>query len=54
VTNFEKIAILSPMKGIKSQLECGGLMKDVELAIGAPASVMVTLNIDTDLDVANK
>ena len=32
-------------------METGGLMKDLELAIGAP--VMVTQNILTDLDVAN-
>ena len=32
-------------------MECAGLMNDVELAIGAP--VMVTLNIHTNLDVAN-
>ena len=32
-------------------MENGGLMKDLELAIGAP--VMVTQNILTDLDVAN-
>ena len=31
---------------------CGGLMKEVELAIGA--LVMVTLNILTELDVANE
>ena len=39
-------------KGAKSQAEQGGLMKEVELAIGAP--VMVTLKIHTDLDVTNR
>lgn len=38
-------------KARTNQWERGGLMKDVELAIGTP--VMVTLNIFTDLDVAN-
>jgi PIF1-like helicase len=51
VTNEEKIAIMTKKKGSKSEMERGGLMKDVELAIGA--SVMVTLNIHTELDVAN-
>ena len=51
VTNDEKISILSKAKGSHSHMERGGLMKDMELAIGAP--VMVTLNISTDLDVAN-
>jgi hypothetical protein len=51
VTNEEKIAILTRRKGSTSRMDRGGLMKDVELAIGA--SVMVTLNILTDLDVAN-
>ena len=51
VTNDEKIAILTCSKGSQSHLERGGLMKDVELAIGA--EVMVTLNIHTDLDVPN-
>lgn len=50
-TNEEKIAILTRVKGSNSQLERAGLAKDIELAIGAP--VMVTLNIHTDLDVAN-
>lgn len=51
VTNEEKIAIATRTKGSRSTLERAGLMKDVELTIGAP--VMVTLNIHTDLDVAN-
>ena len=51
VTNGEKIAIMTRTKGAHSQMDRGGLMKDVELAIGAP--VMVTSNIFTDLDVAN-
>ena len=51
VTNDEKIAIMTRSKGSQSHLERGGLMKDIELAIGA--QVMVTLNILTDLDVAN-
>lgn len=32
-------------------MERGGLMKEMELAIGAP--VMVTLNLSTELDVTN-
>ena len=51
VTNDEKIAIATRTKGSKSTMERAGLMKDVELAIGAP--VMVTLNIHTELDVTN-
>ena len=51
VTNSEKIAIISGAKGSKSRTDRAGLSKHVELAIGAP--VMVTLNIHTDLDVAN-
>jgi hypothetical protein len=51
VTNEEKIAILTRTKGSKSHTDRAGLMKDVELAIGAP--VMVTMNILTDLNVAN-
>ena len=51
VSNEEKIAILTRTKGSSSQTDRAGLAKDVELAIGAP--VMVTLNILTDLDVAN-
>ena len=51
VTNEERIAIMTRTKGSKSETERGGLMKDIELAIGAP--VMVTLNIHTDLDLAN-
>ena len=42
---------MTHVKGTNSQMERGGLMKNVELAIGIP--VMVTLNILTDLDVAN-
>jgi hypothetical protein len=51
VTNEEKIAIMTRVKGSNSQMDRGGLMKEIELAIGAP--VMVTLNIRTELDVAN-
>lgn len=51
VTNEEKIAILTRTKGSHSQMDRAGLMKETELAIGA--QVMVTLNIHTDLDVAN-
>jgi hypothetical protein len=51
VTNDEKIAIMTKGKGSRSHMERGGLMKEMELAVGAP--VMVTLNILTDLDVAN-
>ena len=51
VTNDEKIAIMTRSKGSQSHFERGGLMKDIELAIGA--EVMVTLNILTDMDVAN-
>ena len=51
VTNDEKIAIMTRKKGSKSLMDRGGLMKDIELAIGAP--VMVTVNIQTDLDLAN-
>ena len=51
VTNEEKIAIITQGKGSKTHMERGGLTKEIELAIGAP--VMVTLNIMTDLDVAN-
>jgi hypothetical protein len=51
VTNKQKIAIMTRTKGSKIQMERAGLMKEVELAIGAP--VMVTMNILTDLDVAN-
>ena len=51
LTNSEKIAVMAHTKGSKSHTERAGLSKDVELAIGAP--VMVTLNILTDLDVAN-
>lgn len=51
VTNKQKIAIITHTKGSRNQFERAGLMKEVELAIGAP--VMVTLNILTDLDVAN-
>lgn len=51
VTNAEKIAIMMWVKGANSQLERGGLMKEVELVIGVP--VMVMFNIHTDLDVAN-
>ena len=51
VTNDEKIAIMTKTKGSRNEMGHGGLMKEVELAIGAP--VMVNLNILTDLDVAN-
>jgi ATP-dependent exoDNAse (exonuclease V) alpha subunit len=51
VTNEEKLAILSQKKGSKTQVDRAGLTKEVELALGAP--VMVTLNLQTDLDVAN-
>ena len=51
VSNEEKIAISTHKKGSRAQIERGGLMKEIEIAIGAP--VMVTLNIMTDLDVAN-
>ena len=51
VTNEEKIVIIVGVKGSQSQMERAGLVKEVKLAIGAP--VMVTLNIHTDLDVAN-
>lgn len=51
VTNDEKIAIASTTKGSKSSTKRAGLTKDVELANGA--LVMITLNIHTDLDVAN-
>lgn len=51
VTNDEKIAIMTQTKGSKNHTDHAGLSKDIELAIGAP--VMVTLNILTDLDVAN-
>ena len=51
VSNEEKIAILSGSKGSKSHIDRGGLMKEVELAIGVP--VMVTQNIQTDMDLAN-
>jgi hypothetical protein len=51
VTNEEKIAIMTRTKGSKSETERGGLSKEIELAIGAP--VMVTMNILTDMDVAN-
>ena len=51
VTNDEKIAIMTHKKGSKSLMDHGGLMKEIELAIGAP--VMVTVNIQTDLDLAN-
>ena len=51
VSNDEKISIMTRSKGSQSHLERGGLMKEIELAIGA--QVMVTLNIHTDLDVAN-
>jgi hypothetical protein len=51
VTNDEKIAIMTRPKGSKTYLDRGGLTKETELAIGA--HVMVTLNILTDLDVAN-
>lgn len=51
VTNEEKITIMTKIKGSKAQMERGGLMKDIELAIGA--SVMVMVNIQTNLDVAN-
>jgi ATP-dependent exoDNAse (exonuclease V) alpha subunit len=36
---------------LKDSMERAGLIKDVELAIGAP--IMVTLNIHMDLDIAN-
>ena len=49
--NEEKIAILTRTKGSNSQQDRGGLAKEIEMAIGA--SVMVTLNIHMDLDVAN-
>ena len=51
VTNEEKIAIMTQAKGSKANMDRGGLQKEMELAIGAP--VMVTLNIMTELDVAN-
>jgi ATP-dependent exoDNAse (exonuclease V) alpha subunit len=51
ISNEEKIAILTQSKGSKTKSDRGGLTKEIELAIGAP--VMVTLNIHTDLDVAN-
>ena len=51
VSNEEKIAILSGSKGSKSHIDRGCLMKEVELAIGVP--VMVTQNIQTDMDLAN-
>ena len=51
VTNEEKVAILTRTKGSRSQTDRGGLMRETEIAIGA--EVMVTLNIHTDLDVAN-
>jgi hypothetical protein len=50
VTNEEKIAIITQKRQSKTHLE-RGLAREIELAIGA--SVMVTLNILTDLDVAN-
>jgi hypothetical protein len=51
VNNEEKIAIMTQTKGSKAESERGGLSKTIDLAI--EASVMVTLNILTDLDVAN-
>ena len=51
VTNEEKIAILTRTKGSRSQTDQGGLMKETEIVIDA--EVMVTLNIHTELDVAN-
>jgi hypothetical protein len=51
VTNDEKIAIMTQTRGSKTQTDRGGLSKTIELAIGG--LVMVTLNISTDLDVAN-
>ena len=51
VTNDEKIVIATWTKGSKSSMERAGLMKEVELVIGAP--VMVMLNIHMELDIAN-
>ena len=51
VTNDEKIVIATQTKGSKSSMERAGLMKEVELVIGAP--VMVMLNIHMELDIAN-
>ena len=51
VTNDEKIAIITGGKGSQTQMDRAGLAKEIELAVGAP--VMVTLNIHTDMDVAN-
>jgi len=51
VSNDEKVAIMNRKKGSKASMDRAGLAKEIELAIGAP--VMVTLNIQTDLDVAN-
>ena len=49
--NDEKIVIAMTTKGPRTYMERAGLMKDVELAVGAP--VTVTLNIHMDLDIVN-
>ena len=51
VSNEEKIAIVTRSKGSKTHTDHGGLAKEMEVAIGAP--VMITHNIQTDLDLAN-
>lgn len=51
VNNAEKIVIFTGGKSSQNQLEQAGLAREMELAIEAP--VMVTMNIHTDLDVAN-
>jgi hypothetical protein len=50
-SNAKKIAIITRGQSGQNQMACAGLAKEIELAIGAP--VMVTMNIHTDLDVAN-
>lgn len=51
VTIAERLAILTQSKPRGKRYEKAGLSNDIELAIGMP--VMVTLNLRTELDVAN-
>jgi hypothetical protein len=51
ISNAEKIAIITRGQSGQDQIAWARLAKEIELAIGVP--VMVTINIHTDLDVAN-
>jgi hypothetical protein len=50
ISNAEKIMIITRGQSGQNQMAWAGLAKEIELVIGAP--VMVTMNIHTDLNVA--